>query len=98
VLEVEYGLALRPVLARRLRKVMDALFESVTILPFDREDAMQAAALRAELKRKRFPVGAYDLLIGATALRRGLTLVTSNTAEFSHVERLPLEDRRSTRP
>jgi len=98
VLEVEYGLARRPVLARRLRKVMHALFESVTILPFDREDAMQAAALRAELKRKGLPVGAYDLLIGATALRRGLTLVTSNTAEFAHVEGLPLEDWRSTRP
>jgi tRNA(fMet)-specific endonuclease VapC len=98
VLEVEYGLALRPVLARRLRKVIDALFESVTILPFDREDAMQAAALRAELKRQGLPVGAYDLLIGATALRRGLTLVTSNTAEFEHVEGLPLEDWRSTRP
>ena len=98
VLEVEYGLALRPVVARRLRKVLSALFDSVTILPFDREDAIRAAALRAELKRQGLPVGAYDLLIGATALRRGLTLVTSNTAEFSHVEGLPLEDWRSTRP
>jgi tRNA(fMet)-specific endonuclease VapC len=98
VLEVEYGLALRPALARRLGKVMDALFDSVTILPFEQEDARQAAALRAELRRTGLPIGAYDLLIGATALRRGLTLVTSNTAEFAHVEGLPLEDWRSPRP
>jgi tRNA(fMet)-specific endonuclease VapC len=95
LLEVEYGLALRPALARRLRQVMDALFDSVTIVPFGREEALQAAAVRAGLKRKGLPVGAYDLLIGATALRHGLTLVTSNTAEFAHLEGLTLEDWRS---
>jgi tRNA(fMet)-specific endonuclease VapC len=98
VLEVEYGLALRPAVARRLRSVMDALFSSVTILSFERADAMQAAAVGADLKRKGLLVGAYDLLIGAIALRRGLTLVTSNTAEFADVEGLALEDWRAPRP
>ncbi|HEY3380772.1 MAG TPA: type II toxin-antitoxin system VapC family toxin [Vicinamibacterales bacterium] len=98
VLEVEYGLALRPALARRLRAVVTAFFDAVTVLPLEREDALQAAALRADLKRKGLPVGAYDLLIGATALRRGLTLVTSNTAEFRHIGDLALVDWRGRPP
>jgi tRNA(fMet)-specific endonuclease VapC len=92
VMEVQYGLLLRPSLGRKLAKVVDALFDSVTVLPFERKDADEAARLRAELKRKGRPIGAYDLLIGATALRRGLVLVTSNTGEFAHCESLVLED------
>lgn len=92
VMEVEFGLLLRPGVARRLRRVLDALFASTTVVPFDREDAAEAARLRAELRRKGRPVGAYDLLIAATALRRELVLVTSNTAEFAHCEGLALED------
>jgi tRNA(fMet)-specific endonuclease VapC len=46
----------------------------------------------AELRRKGRPIGAYDLLIGATALRRGLVLVTSNTDQFAHGDSLILED------
>ena len=95
VMEVRYGLLLRPALGRKLAKVVDALFDSVTVLPFERKDADEAARLRAELKRKGFPVGAYDLLIGATALGRGLVLVTSNTREFARCESLVVEDWRS---
>jgi tRNA(fMet)-specific endonuclease VapC len=97
-MEVEYGLLLRPGLARKLRHVLDGLFGSCSVVPFDRADAAEAARLRAELRGKGLPVGAYDLLIAATALRRGLVLVTSNTAEFGHCESLMLEDWRVAGP
>jgi tRNA(fMet)-specific endonuclease VapC len=38
------------------------------------------------------PIGAYDLLIAGQALRRGLTVVTANTSEFSRVAELSWED------
>ncbi|MGL5078460.1 MAG: type II toxin-antitoxin system VapC family toxin, partial [Waterburya sp.] len=38
------------------------------------------------------PIGAYDLLIAATALANELILVTSNTKEFSRVKHLVLEN------
>jgi hypothetical protein len=31
------------------------------------------------------PIASYDLLIAGRALRRGLTVVTANTSEFSRV-------------
>jgi predicted nucleic acid-binding protein len=38
------------------------------------------------------PIGAYDLLIAGQALRRGLTVVTANTAEFGRVTGLSWQD------
>jgi tRNA(fMet)-specific endonuclease VapC len=53
----------------------------LTVLPFSRQVAVQSAHLRYQLRRLRRPVQqrALDLLVAATALRYGLTLVTSDT-------------------
>ena len=48
--------------------------------------------LRAELKRKGVPIGAYDLMIAAHALSLGLTLVTNNVREFARVDGLRLDN------
>ena len=48
--------------------------------------------LRAALERVGQPIGAYDVLIAGQALRRGLTLVTSNAREFGRVKGLLWED------
>ncbi len=57
------------------------------------EHAVAAAAqLRASLNSQGTPIGAYDLLIAACALRRGLTIVTHNAREFARVGGLGLED------
>jgi tRNA(fMet)-specific endonuclease VapC len=37
-------------------------------------------------------IGPYDLQIAAIAVRHGLTVVTSNVAEFSRVPGLAIED------
>ncbi|MEA1049533.1 hypothetical protein U5801_06910 [Lamprobacter modestohalophilus] len=55
-------------------------------------DAQAAASVRADLKARGRPIGPYDVLIGATALARGLTMVTSNTDEFERIRGLRLED------
>ena len=91
-MEVEYGLARNPGLAPRVREAMRVLLASLSVLPFEREDARVAAQLRANLTNQGTPIGAYDLLLAACALRRGLKIVTHNVREFLRVGGLAVED------
>jgi tRNA(fMet)-specific endonuclease VapC len=61
-------------------------------LPFDDECARVYGQIRARLARAGLPIGPNDLLIAATAVAFGKTLVTHNTREFSRVEGLTCED------
>ncbi|MEN9894539.1 MAG: hypothetical protein RIR97_391 [Pseudomonadota bacterium] len=62
------------------------------VLDFDREDAVCAGQIRADLALMGKPIGAYDVLIAGQALNRGMTLVTRNIGEFSRVDGLTLEN------
>lgn len=61
-------------------------------LPFDDHAAYRHALIRAELTSRGQLIGPNDLLIAATALAHGAILVTHNTAEFSRVPGLLIED------
>ena len=61
-------------------------------LPFDDRAAAEYGKLRAHLGAIGQLIGPNDLLIAATALANGVTLVTHNTREFSRVPALVLED------
>lgn len=91
-MEVEYGLSRNPGLSPRVREAMRTLLNAITVLSFEREDARVAAQLRASLNSKGTPIGAYDLLLAACALRRGLKIVTHNAREFARVGGLGIED------
>lgn len=91
-MEVAYGLRLNPARAKDLEPILSVFFASIMTLPFAVNDAEVAATIRADLKTRGTLIGAYDALIGATALARGLTLVTSNTGEFRHIGELQVED------
>lgn len=56
------------------------------------KDADVYAKIRDQLETAGTVIGPYDLQIASIALRRGLTLVTRNTREFSRVEGLKIED------
>jgi tRNA(fMet)-specific endonuclease VapC len=64
----------------------------VSLLAFDEEDALRAAELRAKLEGGGQPIGAYDLLIAAQALRSTATLVSGNVREFGRIDGLKLEN------
>ena len=68
------------------------LLQGIAIIPFDADDAKEAADIRAHLKRLGTPIGPYDILIAAQARRRGATLVTANTQEFQRVPGLQVVD------
>ena len=72
--------------------VLAKFFSQFASLPFDDAAAEAYGRLRAELARRGTPIGPNDLLIAAIALARDLALVTHNTAEFSRVPGLRLED------
>ena len=68
------------------------LFPTFISLPFDSAAARACGEIRATLAAAGTPIGPYDLQIAAIALTRGLNVVTHNTAEFSRVPGLKLED------
>jgi len=73
----------------RLRVLLSGDFD---LLDFDDEDARIAGQVRAVLEKAGTQIGAYDLMIAGQALRRGLTVVTANTSEFSRVAGLSWQD------
>lgn len=50
------------------------------------------AELKASLDRRGLPLDDFDLIIAATAMMLGATLVTNNTKHFSRIDGLPLEN------
>jgi tRNA(fMet)-specific endonuclease VapC len=69
-----------------------SLRRQFTSLPFDDRAAQHYGAARAHLANLGMLIGPNDLLIAATALANGCTLVTHNTQEFSRVPGLQVED------
>jgi tRNA(fMet)-specific endonuclease VapC len=92
VMELRYGLALNPQRAQKVEPAINSFITSVIILPFSTAEAEQAAQIRAALKFHGQPIGAYDILIAATALQHHLLMVTANQREFDRVPGLQTEN------
>jgi len=96
LMELEYGVAKRPDIPG-LRSRLGLLREMFpAVAGFDEEAAFHAGQARAHLATLRpnaQPIGAYDVLLAGQVLALGATVVTHNTAEFSRVPGLGVEDR-----
>lgn len=90
--ELWYGVARSEHRRENAERLRVFLSGNIGIVPFEQEDASTAGDLRAALETAGTPIGPYDLLIAAQALRIGATLVTANVAEFSRVHGLAWED------
>jgi tRNA(fMet)-specific endonuclease VapC len=93
LLELRTGVLRRPD-KRRYAEALQAFLSGPhwTVLPFEDADAEAAARTRAYLLGVGQPIGPYDLLIAAQALRHEAVLVTSNLREFARVPGLVVED------
>ncbi len=89
--ELEVGIA-KTTSPRKRREQLNALTAATITLPFGRPEAQTAARTRASLEKLGTPIGPHDILIAATALAAGATLVTRNTREFGRIKKLKLED------
>lgn len=89
--ELEYGVCK----SSRREQNMVALIGFLTtleILPYDDMAAQQYGEIRAHLERQGTPIGSLDTLTAAHARSVQCTLVTNNTAEFSRVPNLKLDN------
>jgi tRNA(fMet)-specific endonuclease VapC len=89
--ELLYGVEVSP---RREQDAtaLKAFLPYVEVLAFPDDAATHYAQIRADLKTRGTMIGANDLFIAAHARSRRLRLVTNNTAEFSRVKGLTLEN------
>lgn len=64
---------------------LDSFFAAFESLDFDDAAASQYGLLRAALEARGTPIGANDLIIGATALAADAAVVTRDDAEFRRI-------------
>jgi tRNA(fMet)-specific endonuclease VapC len=73
-------------------QTLRTFFAPLASLTFDDAAAEHYGQIRADLLAQGQPIGPNDFLIAAIARAHDATLVTHNTAEFSRVPGLRLED------
>lgn len=91
VFELSYGVQ-KSRWRKANREVLREFLLDFQLSPFDESAALMAGVVRADLERQGKPIGPMDTLIAAHALSLGATLVSQNTAEFSRVKGLSLEN------
>lgn len=76
----------------RAEAIVETLFSSIPVLPFDLVCARAHARVGAALARRGITVGTHDLMIGATALARGFSVVTRDRRSLPRIPGLEVED------
>lgn len=74
----------------RMEPIFDRFLETVALLPLDSAVMRRFAILRGGLRREGRLISDTDLLIAATAIESGRTLVTRNLRDFARVPGLTL--------
>jgi tRNA(fMet)-specific endonuclease VapC len=90
--ELWYGVARSARRRENAERLRVFLTGGIALDAFSKEDAMTAGELRATLEAAGTPIGPFDLLIAAQALRSNATLVTANVSEFARVPGLHCQD------
>jgi len=86
--ELRYGAEKKG--SARLSAQLEQVLSVLPVLPLDGEADRHYGKIRADLERKRTPIGPHDILIASHARASGLTLVTNNLSEFKRVAKLRL--------
>ncbi len=89
---LEYGYARSNRRTETERITRSLLAVGFTVSDFTAEDAAQAGRIRADPARRAEPIGSYDVLSAAHALRLDATLATDNVREFAQVSGLRIEN------
>ena len=92
--ELLHGVARAQPLARRVARTafVEKVLAEIETIDFDLAVARRHAELWAELEKQGAVIGAYDLVIAATAVHHGHRLATLNRDEFRRVPGLQLVD------
>lgn len=76
----------------KVRKGVEEFLLPYETVGFGAAEAAVYAGIRADLQRRGMLIGPNDLVIAATTLAHGATLVTRNRREFGRVAGLAVED------
>ncbi len=89
VAELWHGVerAVEPHKSKR-RKYLEAIVAALPVIPYTEQTAYEHARLWADLQSAGKMIGAYDLIVAATALERGSEVATFNHRHFSLVRGL----------
>ena len=85
--ELMHGLyrAKTPALRLRRQSFLDEVLADLTVYPYTNEAAMLAGKLDGEQQNKGVVIPFGDLLIGATALSLGFSVLTANLRHFQKI-------------
>ncbi|MFP4124158.1 PIN domain-containing protein [Coleofasciculus sp.] len=89
--ELQVGIAKSTSPTKRTQQLQQ-LLSRVNLFPFDKDAALAAATIRAQLEQKGTPIGSMDVLIAGTAVALQAILITHNVKEFSRVSGLAIAD------
>lgn len=89
VAELWHGVerAVEPHKSKR-RKYLETIVAALPIIPYTEQTAYEHARLWEDLQSAGKMIGAYDLIVAATALERGSQVATFNKRHFSLVKGL----------
>lgn len=83
--------AARPDVRARRSAFVESVLQWLPVLSVDLACARAHAELWADLNRAGTTIGRHDLWLAASCIAHGLTMVTANVREFSHVPGLDVE-------
>lgn len=89
--ELRFGAARVPSGKKLWARIADEVLPRVRALPLGESEAILAGNVLADLESRGEGIGIEDVLIGATALANGLTVVTRNLRHFERIEGLSSE-------
>ena len=92
VTEAELRFGARKRGSARINSSVEFFLALVDIIPWGSGAAARYAEIRAALEGAGTPIGNMDMLIAASALAENCRIVTHNTAHFSRVPGLEIED------
>jgi tRNA(fMet)-specific endonuclease VapC len=70
------------------RKYLETLVAALPVIPYTEQTAYEHARIWANLQSAGQMIGAYDLIVAATALERGSQVATFNQRHFSLIKGL----------
>ena len=73
------------------QRALETFLEDVSVLGIDEEVCKLFGRERGRLRQQGALIGDFDLLIAATGLHYGLTVLTNNRQHFERIEGLRLE-------
>lgn len=91
IMELRHGAARHPRGTMLWARITREVLPLIHMLPFGFEEAVRSGEILADLEGRGEPIGVEEVLIAASALEHGLTLVTRNVRHFSRIRGLAVE-------